>query len=164
MSAELRLRELLARLADGGVEFILVGGLAVNAWGHVRGTQDIDLVPDPAADNLERLASILTELDGRVETPDGRLGASAIRTFLSAGDRTLVATRLGPVDVLQGLPQIPAYRELARDAVEIDLGDLRVRVCSLAALRKMKLAANRDQDRADLAALEAAQGEAATEP
>lgn len=42
------LRELLARLVAADVEFIIVGGLAVGAWGHVRGTKDVDLVPGPA--------------------------------------------------------------------------------------------------------------------
>jgi len=32
----LDLRELVARLVGADVEFILVGGLAVNAWGHIR--------------------------------------------------------------------------------------------------------------------------------
>jgi predicted nucleotidyltransferase len=149
----IELRELIARLDAGGIEFVLVGGLAVNAWGYVRGTKDLDIVPDPSPDNLARLAAVLEALDGRVETPDGRLGASAISTFLAAGDRALVATALGPVDVLQGLPQVPRYRTLAEDAVEIDLGGVRVRVCSLDALLAMKRAAGRDIDRADIEAL-----------
>ena len=110
MTAELRLRELLERLTAAEVRFVIVGGLAVNAWGHVRGTQDVDLVPDPDRGNLDRLARVLEEAGGRVETAQGRLAASAIRTFLAAGDRTFVATDLGPVDVLQGLPQIPPSR------------------------------------------------------
>lgn len=49
MSAQpLRLRHLLERLAAAEVEYILVGGLAVNAWGYLRATRDVDLVPDPA--------------------------------------------------------------------------------------------------------------------
>jgi len=152
----LRLRELLERLAAADVEFVLVGGLAVNAWGHVRGTQDLDIVPNPDRANLQRLASVLEAAGGRVETAEGRLAASAIPTFLRAGDRTLVATELGPVDVLQGLPQVPRYAQLAPDGVEIDLGGLVVRVCSLESLLAMKRASDRPQDRADLEALVAA--------
>jgi hypothetical protein len=107
VTTELRLRELLDRLVAAKVRFVIIGGLAVNAWGHVRGTHDVDLVPDPDRGNLERLSRVLEEAGGRVETAQGRLAASAIRTFLAAGDRTFVSTDLGPVDVLQGLPQIP---------------------------------------------------------
>lgn len=156
MTPALRLRELLDRLATAEVRFVIVGGLAVNAWGHVRGTQDVDLVPDPDRGNLDRLASVLEEAGGKVETAEGRLAASAIRTFLAAGDRTLVATDLGPVDVLQGLPQIPPFGQLEADAVAVDLGGTVVRVCSLEALLEMKRASDRARDRDDLDALEAA--------
>ncbi len=157
MTTELRLRELLDRLAAAKVRFVIIGGLAVNAWGHVRGTQDVDLVPDPDHANLDRLASVLEEAGGRVETAHGRLAASAIRTFLVAGDRTLVATDLGPVDVLQGLPQIPSFSQLDAEAVAVDLGGTVVHVCSLEALLAMKRASDRPRDRDDLEALEAAQ-------
>jgi predicted nucleotidyltransferase len=156
VTAELRLRELLDRLATAEVRFVIVGGLAVNAWGYVRGTQDVDLVPDPDRDNLDRLATVLEEAGGRVETAEGRLAAAAIRTFLAAGDRTLVATDLGPVDVLQGLPQIPPFSYLDAEAVAVDLGGTVVRVCSLEALLAMKRASDRPRDRDDLDALEAA--------
>lgn len=39
--------ELLERLVEAEVRFVLVGGLAVNAWGYLRATQDVDVVPDP---------------------------------------------------------------------------------------------------------------------
>jgi hypothetical protein len=151
-----RPRELLERLVAADVHFVVVGGLAVNAWGYLRGTQDVDIVPDPDAGNLNRLAELLASLGGRVEVAEGRLAASAIRTFLTAGDRTLVATDLGPVDVLQGHPQIPSFARLDADATTVDLGSVSVRVCSLAALLEMKRASTRARDRDDVEALEAA--------
>ena len=164
MTPELHLRELLDRLVAAEVRFVIVGGLAVNAWGYVRGTQDVDLVPDPDRGNLDRLAGVLEEAGGRVETDQGRLAASAIRTFLAAGDRTLVATDLGPVDVLQGLPQIPLFSQLDAEAVAVDLGGTVVRVCSLGALLAMKRASDRPRDRDDLEALEAAHPSDEEEP
>lgn len=137
---------------------MLVGGLAVNAWGHIRGTADLDIVPDPAPGNLDRLTEMLQTAGGRVEVSEGRLGPDAIPRFLHAGDRTLVATDLGPVDVLQGLPQVPSFGALAADAVEVDLAGTPVRVCSLDALLAMKRASQRARDRDDLEALEAAHG------
>jgi deazaflavin-dependent oxidoreductase (nitroreductase family) len=40
------------------VRFVVVGGLADNAWGYVRATRDLDMVPAPDADNLDRLAAV----------------------------------------------------------------------------------------------------------
>jgi predicted nucleotidyltransferase len=57
----LRLRLLLERLRDADVDFVLVGGLAVNAWGYLRATRDIDLVPDPSSENLARLDALLVK-------------------------------------------------------------------------------------------------------
>ncbi len=156
MTAEpLRLRRLLERLVEAEISFVLVGGLAVNAWGYLRATRDVDLVPDPATENLERLDVLLRDLGGKVEVGDRLLEGSAIRTFLQTGDRTLVLTELGRIDVLQGLPQIPTYATLDHKATSLDLDGLALRVCSLEHLLDMKRASDRPRDREDLEALEA---------
>ena len=155
----LRLNALLERLVEADVRYVLIGGLAVGAWGYVRGTKDLDVVPDPAAENLEKLAALLRELDGKVEVEDGLLTADAISIFLRTGDRTLVATELGPIDVLQGMPQIPSFAILDAEATDVEINGLRVRVCSLEHLLEMKRASERPRDRDDLEALEAAQAD-----
>jgi predicted nucleotidyltransferase len=163
LTSPLRLRELLARLNEAEVRFVLVGGLAVNAWGYLRGTRDVDVVPDPSPENLAKLDALLCELGGRVDVGGQLLDSDAISTFLRTGDRTLVVTELGQVDVLQGLPQVPRFEALDDEAAEIDLDGLRVRVCSLNQLLKMKRSSDRPRDRDDLEALEAAHGDAGEE-
>lgn len=153
----LRLRELLQRLVEAEISFILVGGLAVNAWGYMRGTQDVDVVPDPAPENLARLDELLRELGGKVDVGGRLLDSSSISTFLRTGDRTFVRTELGQVDVLQGLPQVPRYEELEKQAKQIDIDGLPVRVCSLEHLLEMKRASDRARDHDDILELEAAQ-------
>lgn len=155
----IRLRELLARLIEADVRFVLVGGLAVNAWGYLRATRDVDFVPDPDPENLGRLDAVLLDLGGKVDVDGKLLAGSAISTFLRTGDRTLVATELGQVDVLQGLPQVPAFAALDEQAKDVDLDGLLVRVCSLEHLIQMKRSSERARDREDLAALEAVEEE-----
>jgi predicted nucleotidyltransferase len=152
----LRLRLLLERLREANVDFVLVGGLAVNAWGYLRATRDVDLVPDPSPENMARLDALLVELGGKVEVGDCLLESNAIRTFLRTGDRTLVLTDLGRIDVLQGLPQVPIFSVLDERAAEVDIDGLVVKVCSLDDLLAMKRASDRPRDRDDLEALEAA--------
>ncbi|HET8566899.1 MAG TPA: nucleotidyltransferase [Solirubrobacterales bacterium] len=151
--APLRLRELLERLIEADVHFVLVGGLAVNAWGYLRGTRDVDVVPDPDRGNLERLEELLRDLGGKVDVGGRLLDSGAISTFL----RTFVHTELGQIDVLQGLPQVPRFEELDAQAKAVDLDGLVVRVCSLEHLIEMKRASERPRDREDVEALEAAQ-------
>lgn len=150
---------MLERLTSAKVRFVLVGGLAVNAWGYVRGTRDVDVVPDPEPENLKRLDSLLRELNGRVDVGGRLLSADAIQAFLKTGDRTLVDTELGQIDVLQGLPQIPPYALLEEQATDVEVAGLVVRVCSLEHLIEMKRSSERLRDKDDLEALEAVQRE-----
>ena len=46
-------------LSDSGVRFLVVGGLAVAAYGYLRYTADIDLVIQLEADNVERAFAAL---------------------------------------------------------------------------------------------------------
>ncbi len=55
-------KALLEVLADTGVEFVLVGGLAAIAHGSARLTQDVDIVYARDEENLERLAGSLAPL------------------------------------------------------------------------------------------------------
>jgi predicted nucleotidyltransferase len=155
MPAPLRLRELLERLVEAEVRFVLVGGLAVNAWGYLRATRDVDLVPDPESSNLEKIDALLTELGGRVDVDGKLLAPSAPSTFLKVGDRTQVVTELGTVDILQGVPQVPRFADLDAKAKDVEIDGLVVRICSYEHLVAMKRASERPRDRDDLEALEA---------
>ena len=61
-------------LARHGVEYVLVGGLAAVLHGSTAMTNDADIVPDAAGDNLTRLSAALVELEARLRVegePDG---------------------------------------------------------------------------------------------
>ena len=53
------IRALLAGLEDEGVEYILVGALAMDVLGIGRLTEDIDLFVRPTPDNVDRLRRAL---------------------------------------------------------------------------------------------------------
>lgn len=148
--------ELLARLVEAEVRFVVIGGLAVGAWGVVRGTEDVDIVPASEPENLDRLARALEQIAGRVEVQGRLMAEASTATFIRAGDKALVRTELGVVDVFQGLPQIPRYEELEADAEAAEVLGVSVLVCSLAHLRAMKRLAGRPRDLADLHDLDAA--------
>lgn len=150
--------QLLRRLTEADVRFILVGGMAVIGHGNIRATGDIDIVPDHDRLNLERLTEVLVDLGGRVKVGERYTNPDSIGVFLRAGDKTLVSTRLGELDILQGLPQIPRYDELEPSAVAAELDGAKVQICSLEHLLAMKRAADRPMDRLDVEALELAHG------
>lgn len=88
--------QLLARLVHADVRFVVIGGLALGSWGVVRGTKDCDIVPDPAPENLDRLAHLVAELGGHVQLGEALLGSErSIAALLRGGERALIATQLG---------------------------------------------------------------------
>jgi hypothetical protein len=151
--------ELLGRLKEAGVDFVLVGGLALNSWGVVRGTKDVDIVPDPDQANLSRLASLAVELGGRVHVGESLLGSEhSISAALAGGEQVALETALGRLDVVQGLDGVPAFRDLSARAGVVNVLGVEVLVCSREDLRAMKKASGRTRDLADLEDLEAAEG------
>lgn len=167
MSAPLEPERLLRCFADAHVRYVVIGGLAVNAYGVIRGTKDLDICPDPARANLERLATVLLDLHA-VQIGMEDFGADEMPfdptkvDDLVQGGNFRLRTRLGDLDVMQWLPGVPgdvAYATLEAEAMLLALGDLQVPVCSLHHLRAMKRAAGRPQDLKDLADLAIAHGD-----
>jgi hypothetical protein len=148
---EFDLRALLESLLEKEVRFVVIGGVAVAAHGYVRGTEDLDLVPDPDPANLERLTAALAMLESTLPTARDRPfdPASDAGTIRRGGNVT-ADTRFGGLDVVQRARGVPSYTQLDEDAVESELLGVPVRVCSLTRLREMKEAQGRTQDRADL--------------
>lgn len=135
----------------------MVGGLAVNAWGVVRGTKDVDVVVAPDIDNLKRVAEVAVAAGGHVQQGEALLGTPiSIASALSTGEQVAIETDLGRLDVVQGLEGVPDYEELRARSSEAEILGVTVAVCSLADLKTMKRAAGRTRDLADLEDLEAA--------
>ncbi|MGH2803652.1 MAG: hypothetical protein ACRDL4_11490 [Thermoleophilaceae bacterium] len=142
---------MLSSLDRHGVAFVLIGGVAVGAHGYVRATEDLDVVPDPTAENLRRLGNGLVALDATLPLAGGRSFTPARDvTPLRRGQSMTLDTRHGPLDIVQRVPGVPGYAELERDAITSDLLGVPVRVCSLEHLRRMKEARRGAQDIADL--------------
>jgi predicted nucleotidyltransferase len=149
--------ELLRRIAEADVEFIVVGGLAVNAWGVVRGTKDVDVVVAPDIENLKRVAEVAVACGGHVQQGDALLGSTiSIASALASGEQVAIETDLGRLDIVQGLDGIPSYADLRSRASEAEILGVTVAVCSIEDLKAMKRAAGRTRDLADLEDLDAA--------
>jgi predicted nucleotidyltransferase len=149
--------ELLRRLAAAGVEFVVVGGLAVNAWGVVRGTKDVDIVVSSDSENLKRVADLAVAVGGHVQQGEALLGSPiSIASALAGGDQVAIETDLGRLDVVQGLDGVPSYKELRSRATNTEILGVSVAVCSVEDLKAMKRASGRTRDLADLEDLDAA--------
>ena len=153
---ELRLEALLGRLARRGVDFVVVGGVAVAFQGYARATKDLDITYATDVENLARLGDVLVALHARLR------GVAEDVPFIPDG-RTLARTRLltldtddGGLDLLADPPGAPPYATMRDRADRVDLDGVAVAVAALEDLLAMKRAAGRPQDLADIDALEVA--------
>ena len=146
--------EILVALAEHGVDFVVIGGLAVQAHGYIRGTHDVDIIVKATTLNLTRLSEALAELDAELRT------ASTLKLAdphqLRRAPLIPVVTRAGPLDVLNlehvaGGPR--SYDALRDAAIEVDLRGRAIAIAGLSDLIRMKRAAGRQQDLMDIEAL-----------
>jgi hypothetical protein len=150
--------ELLLTLTGAGVDFVVIGGVAVGVHGFVRATEDLDVVTDPRPENLARLAHVLRGVQA-VQVGVGDFSPDEFPydptdpRQLAEGDNFRLETSLGPLDIMQwvaGVASDLAYGDLASRAITVQFRDIDVRICGLEDLRAMKQAAARPQDLRDL--------------
>lgn len=152
-------RELFKALARHEVEFVTIGGVALQAHGGQRLTQDLDISIAASLTNVERLASALAELDARVLGPAGeRSSTSPTASLLGSSDQWHLVTNHGAIDVMTLPAHLGPFDGLQERAHQVKLGDVTVPIASRADLIEMKRASGRPQDVADVAFLESLGG------
>lgn len=150
--APLDAERILRALSEHEVDYVLIGGLAVQTHGHVRTTNDADLIPAPNPGNLKRLAAALRSLGAKVLNP-GEESTAINAAMLPKATIWQFVTRDGGVDVMHEVPGGRSYGELSERALQVQLGDITVPVVDLDDLIQMKLARSRPIDLDDVAAL-----------
>jgi hypothetical protein len=150
--------EVFRALNDHRVDYLIIGGVAVQAYGHVRTTQDVDVIVAPDARNLERLAAALEQLNARLKGVDAHLlgvdptDAAQLRDGANFG----LSTRAGGLDVwtdTAALKGARSWTEMRGRAITAEVGGQSLRFVHRDDLIRMKLAAGRERDLQDIAAL-----------
>lgn len=144
-------------LADYGVEYVLIGGLAAVIHGSPAMTNDADIVPRKEKANLARLAEALRTLEARLRSADSPEGIEfePHPVLLESLAMLNLTTRCGDLDLAVAPSGISDYRRLVDRSIEFELAGQRVKVAALADIIQSKEAANRPKDRATLPILHA---------
>lgn len=155
--------EVFRVLNDHDVDYLIIGGVAVQAYGHVRTTQDVDVIVAPDAPNLDRLAAALGQLGARLKGVDAHLlGIDPTdATHLRDGANFGLATRAGGLDVWTDAAELKGARPWAamrERAVTAKVGGQLLRFVDRDDLIRMKLAAGREKDLQDIAVLTTHEG------
>jgi hypothetical protein len=146
---------LLGALHEGGVECIVVGGLAATIHGSARLTQDIDVSYARSTENLERIVRSLAPLEPYLRgAPRGLPFEWSVPT-LRAGLNFTLTTTAGDLDLFGDIAGGGGYEELLPHTIVVDLFGHEVRCLDLEALLRTKRAAGRPRDLEAIAELEA---------
>jgi hypothetical protein len=142
------IKAIFAALARENVQYILVGGVAINVHGLGRATKDIDLFIRPDRDNIERLKRALHSVfsDPSIDeiTAEDLMGAYPTVRY-GPPDGTFV------IDLMTRLGTAFDYSDLESEQLDVD--GVPVIVATPRTLIRMKKDTVRLQDRADAEAL-----------
>ena len=149
--------EFIASLQKHGVVFCLVGGHAVQVHGYGRETEDIDIVWLRSDDMDARLLAALQEANACWITneKDPATGIERLRPvddgYIGLQHLMMLWTDYGFVDLFDYIPGFPTAKVEDLFSTAIEVGG--TRYASLEWLKKMKQAAGRPKDLADLSQL-----------
>lgn len=152
--------DLFRALNVAGVRYLIAGGFAVNLYGYVRLTVDLDLAIAPDEENLGLAIAALTRLgyEPRVPVPAADLIDPEKRREWIEGKGALVFTFVQPdqphhhVDIFLDLPF--DFEGVWAARTDIPVGDLTLPVVDLETLIAMKKSAGRPRDLSDVEQLE----------
>jgi hypothetical protein len=142
-------------LADAAVEVILIGGLAAQAHGSARITQDTDFLYRRTPDNIERLAAALAPHQPYLRGAPPGLPFHFDPPTIRRGLNFTLTTKLGDIDLLGEVTGIGSYEAVASHTIQLPVFGRDLLVLDLPTLIRSKRAAGRPKDLEVIAELEA---------
>jgi predicted nucleotidyltransferase len=137
--------DLLRFLNEERVEYLVIGGMAVNYYGYHRSTGDLDVWVAISPENQERLATALKKFGFSAQSV-ARRPLLEERKFIRIGEQPV------RVEIHGGISGVD-FNDCYPRAEVCSVQGIDVPVIGLQDLRKNKLAAGRTKDQADLEAL-----------
>lgn len=140
------LSQLLQRLSDADVDFVVVGGFAALIHGSTLVTRDLDVCAVLSHEDVAKLREALRDLN-----PTHRLTPQRL-SFLTNPDSGVpvqnlyLETEIGTVDVLSSVLGVGDFQRVRAGSVEIEVFGRRCRVISVDDLIRAKEAMGREKD------------------
>ena len=156
---DLDYKAIFKRLNELEVDYVVLGGLAVNFHGIPRMTYDIDMMILLQSENVLKLVTQMEDWGYRPKVPvDPKgLGNPSTRAtwVIEKGMKALnfysESLPISEIDIVIESP-IP-YSELKERAVRVDLEEVRIPTISIHDLIQLKLRTGRKQDLSDVESL-----------
>jgi hypothetical protein len=145
---------LLERLANNGVDFVVVGGFAGVVHGCTYVTQDVDICCDFSPANLLVLQKAISDLDPVHRMTPKRLKLKLTEETCAQFKNLYLDTKEGQLDCLSFIDGLGDYVRAKQESELIEIEDTKMHVLNLDALIRTKKAMNRPRDRLAIVQLE----------
>jgi hypothetical protein len=150
----LKLEETLTALYDAAVEFVIIGGAAMQLQGSAYMTQDLDFCYHRSTKNFGALARALAPFHPRLRGPDTKLPFVFDDKTIERGLNFTLDTDLGPLDFLGEVSGLGHYEAVKAASDTLNIYGLDCLVLSVSGLIKAKRAAGRPKDLSMITELE----------
>lgn len=147
--------EILRAFQKQKVKYVLVGGIAVNLFGSMRSTADIDILVEMSDDNLRKIVKIMKKYGYRIKQPvdpmkiaDKKTREDWIHNKSMKAFNFYKEDELKEVDIIIDSPV--SFEEARKKPVRFKIGDLILPVISINKLIKMKSKTGRTVDKLDI--------------
>lgn len=150
--------DILRKFQKQKVQYIIIGGIAVNLHGALRSTADLDILLEMSEDNLKRFSTILKENDYHSKQPIDliQIADKKNREYL-VDKKNLKAVNFykesgfEEVDIIIDAPF--GFKEARKNIIWVKSGGTRIPLMSIDGLIKMKKKTGRTIDKLDIDAL-----------
>ncbi len=146
---------LLERLVNAGVNFVIIGGFAGVVHGCTYVTQDIDICCDFRPTTLLALQKAISDLHPVHRMTPGRKKLKLTEQTCGQYKNLYLDTDIGQLDCLSFIDGLGDYSEARRGSELIEVEEMKMRVLSVDALIKTKKSMNRLRDKEAVLQLEA---------
>lgn len=147
--------QLIPRLREAGVEFVIIGGVAALAHGASRQTLDLDIAAPMALENLQKLVGAIQDLKPKFRMRPDLPIVTPENHNLKGIKNLYLRTEIGPLDVLGFVEGVGDFTAVLAASIEMDLGEWgKCRVLSLEGLLSAKRSAGREKDKPTIVELE----------
>lgn len=146
---------LLKRIVDADIDFVVVGGFAGVVHGSSYVTQDIDICCDFSPDNLLSLQKAIADTNPIHRMTPKKIKLSINPQNIEQLKNLYIDTDIGQLDCLSFIDGIGDFENVKKQSVSVEVDGLKIHILSIDALIKAKQAMNRPHDKLVIEQLQA---------
>lgn len=140
--------DFLRALNSNQVEYMIIGGAAVNIHGYTRSTGDLDIWYNPTAENFEKLLLSISDFGFETDAINDLASQALLKTFIRLPVDNFF------IELLSSIDGKFSFEEAYENVFNFQLQDVVVPVIGYNNLIQNKIMARRAKDLEDIAQLE----------